>query len=570
MLSGGEELRIGDVEIAVMAHAPETPGGGADAPTWSVVGRLVDHRTRGARRATWVALGAAGLALAAVALVLVVGGGDDDRSVPQVVRQLAPSTVLVEALRGDRRTATGSGWVLDAGDGLVVTAAHVVNEGVALPRRDRRPGRGRPSSSAARPARTSRCCGCRAASRGCAPPALGKGADLEQGETVVALGYPAGARRDRRGDLDARRRLLREHDLPRPVARRPALPRGRADRHGAQPRLLRRAAGRPRRQDRRRQRRRAHDGLGRPAAAGPELRDRDRPRAGGARASCGAGARSAGPARRSAIRPRRSCSSAGSRPGSTSPARCRAPRPRAPAWAAAARCSPPSTAARSARRCPPTARPSRAGRAGRSSSSRSRGRAAASRARSWWRWRERGRGGGGPRRRSLAPHGRRPRRWSSSAAGRCSRGRSPRRCDAGLEAVVVAKPGSPLPPLDVPVWPEPEQPGASARGRHRRARARRPARRRRARLRHAVRPGGADRAAGGARRRRGGAAGRGLPRPLRAGGAAGPARRPRARGAAARGAGRAASRWRSPRPTRSALLGVNDPEALARAAALLR
>jgi molybdopterin-guanine dinucleotide biosynthesis protein A len=30
--------------------------------------------------------------------------------------------------------------------------------------------------------------------------------------------------------------------------------------------------------------------------------------------------------------------------------------------------------------------------------------------------------------------------------------------EAGLEAVVVAKPGSPLPPFDVPLWPEPEQP----------------------------------------------------------------------------------------------------------------
>jgi molybdenum cofactor guanylyltransferase len=30
--------------------------------------------------------------------------------------------------------------------------------------------------------------------------------------------------------------------------------------------------------------------------------------------------------------------------------------------------------------------------------------------------------------------------------------------DAGLETVVVAKPGSELPKLDVPVWPEPEQP----------------------------------------------------------------------------------------------------------------
>jgi molybdenum cofactor guanylyltransferase len=30
--------------------------------------------------------------------------------------------------------------------------------------------------------------------------------------------------------------------------------------------------------------------------------------------------------------------------------------------------------------------------------------------------------------------------------------------EAGLEAVVVAKPGSPLPPLDVPVWEEPRSP----------------------------------------------------------------------------------------------------------------
>jgi molybdenum cofactor guanylyltransferase len=30
--------------------------------------------------------------------------------------------------------------------------------------------------------------------------------------------------------------------------------------------------------------------------------------------------------------------------------------------------------------------------------------------------------------------------------------------EAGLETVVVAKPGSELPPLDVPLWPEPERP----------------------------------------------------------------------------------------------------------------
>jgi S1-C subfamily serine protease len=188
MLAGGEELKIAGVEIAVLAHAPERPGGNEAAPTWSVVGRMVEHRTRGARRATWIALGAAALALAAVGLVLATSRSED-RSVPQVVRALAPSTVLVEALRGDRRTATGSGWVLDAKRGLVVTAAHVVNEGV----RYRLAVSGR-----ARPARLLGSAPCEDiallqvdGATGLRDAPLGKGADIQQGETVVALGYPA-------------------------------------------------------------------------------------------------------------------------------------------------------------------------------------------------------------------------------------------------------------------------------------------------------------------------------------------------------------------------------------------
>jgi putative serine protease PepD len=186
LLAGGEELRVGGVEIAVLARRPASEGGEAPAPTWSVVGRLVEHRTRSARRATWAALGAAALALAAVAAVLLVGGGDDDE-VPRVVRELSPATVLVEALRGERRTATGSGWVLDARQGLVVTAGHVINAGERY-----RVGGAEAALVAAAPCEDLALLRVRDADGLKAAP-LGAGSRLEQGETVVALGYPANA-----------------------------------------------------------------------------------------------------------------------------------------------------------------------------------------------------------------------------------------------------------------------------------------------------------------------------------------------------------------------------------------
>ena len=191
LLAGGEEIVVGGVEIAVLARRPASEGGEAPPPSWSVVGRLVDSRTRGARRATWVALGAAALALAAVAVVLLVGGGGTDDAVPGVVKQVAPATVLVEALRGGRRTATGSGWVLDAKQGLVVTAGHVINQGERY-----RVGVGGQSRDAelvgAAPCEDLALLRVRGVA-GLESAQMGTGAGLEQGETVVALGFPADA-----------------------------------------------------------------------------------------------------------------------------------------------------------------------------------------------------------------------------------------------------------------------------------------------------------------------------------------------------------------------------------------
>jgi putative serine protease PepD len=193
VLSGGETITIAGVEIGVGPHKPPEPPVPVEkeeSATWSMVGRL-ESRARAAHRATYVALGAAMLALVAVAVLLETGSLSSDEDVPDVVRRLTPSTVLVETLDGERRTGTGSGWVLDARAGLIVTAAHVVNTGESY--RVASDGQSRPASlMASAPCedlavlKVSGLTGLRTA-------ALGSKRGLEQGETVVALGYPAGA-----------------------------------------------------------------------------------------------------------------------------------------------------------------------------------------------------------------------------------------------------------------------------------------------------------------------------------------------------------------------------------------
>ena len=213
-LQGGEEIKIGDVVISVTLVGPHTdapapeevrapPAGGTNrtpvgatemAPqlaTHSMVQRLVDAGTRRASRTGLLAaIGALVAAVAVVAVLLVtgvLGGGGDD--IPEVVEELRPSTVLITTKREDVVTGTGSGWVLDAGEGLVVTNAHVVNQGDAF--------------TVANGGRSRRATVVGAApcedlallrvddSRGLRTARLAPPGSVEQGETVVAMGYPA-------------------------------------------------------------------------------------------------------------------------------------------------------------------------------------------------------------------------------------------------------------------------------------------------------------------------------------------------------------------------------------------
>ena len=142
-LRGGEEIHIGGVRIAVLAEepaatgapiaepAPREPEVATEGPSWSLVGRLVDARTRRGRRLTYAALAVTAIAVAAV-VILATGRQTSEEQVARVVRDVAPATVRVETRSAGMRSGLGSGFVigeLDSEDLLVVTAAHVINTG---------------------------------------------------------------------------------------------------------------------------------------------------------------------------------------------------------------------------------------------------------------------------------------------------------------------------------------------------------------------------------------------------------------------------------------------------------
>ena len=158
ILSGGEEIRIGDtvlVAVPERAAAPAPPPPAAapappppiappftpqqvrqpDAPpppgpSASTMQRLVIQR--GLKRVT--ILGIAVLVLLVVVIGGLVtgvfgGGGDDQLSNAEVVDQSRPRTVLVVNNKGFNTGGRGSGWVWDASEGIVVTNAHVTAGG---------------------------------------------------------------------------------------------------------------------------------------------------------------------------------------------------------------------------------------------------------------------------------------------------------------------------------------------------------------------------------------------------------------------------------------------------------
>jgi S1-C subfamily serine protease len=218
LLGGSEEIVVGDTRMVTSRtppsaqptgmHAAPVPPAAVPPPAAAPPPAVAMDRPpgpatleraqlrRGVRTATLLAVGAVlvGGALVALALTGVIGGERAlgparARTVAEIVSEARSSTFEVEILEGGRTVSGGTGWVLDAERGLLVTAEHVVNGAQEI-----RVSAGDSTRAAqivgAAPCEDLAVLRVEDAS-GMRTLPLGSQAELEQGETVVALGFPS-------------------------------------------------------------------------------------------------------------------------------------------------------------------------------------------------------------------------------------------------------------------------------------------------------------------------------------------------------------------------------------------
>lgn len=211
---GDEQLRVGDTQMVISAEQPSgTPttigvmpsGAVQPAPprrTGFTAERLLLRRAT--KRATVIGLLAAAAALIAAGIGLFVWLSDDEAQVAdtptpdEIVEAIRPATVLVDAQVQGQSVGGGTGWVLDADEGLIVTNAHVVNAGesfeVGVNSDDPESDLQRRAASVVGVAPCEDLALLKVDdTTGLQEVELGSQGDLRQGETVVALGYPASA-----------------------------------------------------------------------------------------------------------------------------------------------------------------------------------------------------------------------------------------------------------------------------------------------------------------------------------------------------------------------------------------
>ena len=216
-LRGGERVRIGDTELNFLngagagqthptpqqvaaaaapgARAGAAAGAGAGAsapPTPSRIERIMLRRS--VNRAMIIAgiSGAVALIAVIVVVILVLTGGSSAPKSSEIVAAVKPSTVdVLISQTGEGVIAGGTGWVLDADRGLIVTNNHVINGAdtvqVVVDGRKRLA-----QVVAAAPCQDMSVIRV-ADNTGLKTMPLGSQSNLAAGDTVVAVGFPASA-----------------------------------------------------------------------------------------------------------------------------------------------------------------------------------------------------------------------------------------------------------------------------------------------------------------------------------------------------------------------------------------
>jgi S1-C subfamily serine protease len=205
VIEGGEEIRVGDTLLVpsledpaeVQAEEPQHPPAvmltTEEGQTLEVV-PAGEHRQLRERIRLATVLGAGAAVLALVGLVVFLATrGDGKPSPEEIVADATKRTVLIKA-KLPQGSSGGTGFVLDADKGLVVTNFHVVNGGSSFQvgvdgnLRTATVAGAAPCDDIAVLAVKDK--------EGMVDFPLGSQGDLKQGEQVVAVGYPASASLD--------------------------------------------------------------------------------------------------------------------------------------------------------------------------------------------------------------------------------------------------------------------------------------------------------------------------------------------------------------------------------------
>ncbi len=124
----GAEIQVG--ESVLVATLGALTGSG---PTPTVIGRLPAETAAAPKRSRTklitAAAGGIAAAVAAIAITVAVRGGDATLTPAQVVSANRDATVLILNSQGGQLSSKGSGFVVDAAKGLIVTNNHVASGG---------------------------------------------------------------------------------------------------------------------------------------------------------------------------------------------------------------------------------------------------------------------------------------------------------------------------------------------------------------------------------------------------------------------------------------------------------